>query len=196
MKPTIKTILSAILVGEQEFDYLMRKYRNPRTPVEMFNDSIMEHYRCKYDGTDFEKRYSAEEFRNMFYNAVLYGEDLPEYVQERVLAMSEGDLGKKVDTDFYNNAVSEIKAEITNFMLQENVKDFYRKKNEIETLSVRQLVFAHQHNFNAYSAVRPLITWAENNNRLNYDFIYRMFEYGYIMGKRAERAKKKKHGSF
>lgn len=55
MKSTIKTILSAILVGGQEFDYLMRKYRNPRTPVEMFNDSIMEYYRCTYDGTDFKK---------------------------------------------------------------------------------------------------------------------------------------------
>lgn len=190
MKTNLKKIFNAILAWGQESDRLFKEYHNPRTPVEMFKDFVADSYSCTYNGADFEKRYSENEFRDMFYTAILYDEELPEYVQERVLAMSKEFVDKKVDTDFYNTAVSEIKAEIKDFMLRETVKDFCRKKNDIETLAVRQLVFGHQHNFKASLYVHPLITWAENNNRLDYSFIYRMFEYGYIMGKRAERQKR------
>lgn len=190
MKNNLKKIFNAILATGQESNRIFAKYREASTPVEMFNDYISDCYTCTYGGADFEKRYSAKEFKEMFYVAFLYDEELPEYVQEKILAMSSEYVYKKVDKDFYNTAVSEIKEEIKNFMLQENVKDFYRKKNDIETLTVRQLVFGHQHNFKASTYVRPLITWAENNNRLDYGFIYRMFEYGYIMGKRAERQKR------
>lgn len=190
MKTNLNKIFNTILATGQERDLILAKYREARTPVEMFNDYISDCYTCKYGGADFERRYSAKEFRDMFYVAFLYDEELPEYVQEKILAMSGEHVYKKVDKDFYNTAVSEIKEEITHFMLEENLKNYHRKKNEIETAAVRALVFSHYHGCDTYSAVSPLITWAKNNDRLDCNFIYKMFEYGYIMGKRAERQKR------
>ena len=188
---TIKDVLNVFLVYGQKMDYIFRNYREPRTPFEIFDNEIVTCYHCTYDGTNFEKRYSFHDFKNMFYNAICYDEELPEYVQERISVLFGDLMNEKLDVDFYNTAVTEIKAAVTNVMLNETIQGFWRKKNEMETEKIRKLVFNNCHKCNSFALVQPLITWAENHNRLDCNFIFKMFEYGYITGKRDERAKRK-----
>lgn len=183
MKTNLKKIITIFIISQQQAVFLLTG-KTSYSPFKLFNRAIAN----LYDFGEFNEPF--EKFRDFFYNAVIFNEPLPEFVIEQIQAYYKGYTYKKLSAGSYKTAVSEIKEEITNFMLEENLKNYHIKKNEIETAAVRELVFSHYHDCNAYSAVRPLITWAENNDRLDYNFIYRMFEYGYIMGKRAERQKR------
>lgn len=186
MKTNLKKICTLLIASQRMLETYL-KGKATCSPFEAFNRSISK----LYDFGDFNKLFSFGEFRDLLYNTVILNAPLPDCVLETITNyLKHYTMDMETDTISYDSAISEIKEEIIHFMLEENLKNYHRTKNEIETASIRQLIFAHQHNFNAYSAVRPLITWAENHNRLNYDFIYKMFEYGYIMGKRAERQKR------
>ncbi len=157
----------------------------------MFNDNILGFYHYRGDNTDFKSRYSWSEFKNFFYDAVYYDEELPEYVQEKFMIYFKGRENVDVDKGLVHCTLNEIKACIMQEKLDRAAKGFWIKDNERKTKKIRELIFRPHPECNSVDLVHPLITWAENHNRLTYEFIYKIFEYGYITGKRAERARKK-----
>ena len=164
---------------------------SPYTLFKVFNKNIINLYNYTGNNTDFKSHYSFNDFTNLFYDVVRYDEELPEYVQEKFTIYFNRSHNVEIDKEYIYYALNEIRACIVQLKLDEAVKDFWIKDNERKTKKIRELVFNHSHCCKAVPAVCPLITWAENHNQLNHEFIYKIFEYGYIMGKRAERARKK-----
>lgn len=165
--------------------------RRHHTPFEIFKRSISDFYTYTGNDTNFKAQYSFSEFANLFYDAVCYDEKLPEDVQEKFISYIKSYINENVDKELIRSALNEIRACIMQERLDNAVKDFWVKDNERKTKKVRELLFNYSHCCKVVPAVRPLITWAENHNRMTYEFIYKIFEYGYITGKRDERAKKK-----
>jgi len=163
----------------------------PQTLFRAFNSSIIGLYNYTGNNTDFKLQYPFDKFANLFYDAVCYDEELPEYVQEKFIFYFKRPENVKIDKDYIYSTLYKIRTCIMQKKLDNAVKDFWIKENERRTKKIRDLVFNHHHECNSAVLVRPLITWAENHNQLNHQFIYKIFEYGYITGKRAERAKKK-----
>ncbi len=154
-----------------------------------FNDSIRSLYQYIDYNTNSEIPYSFDIFKNLFYDAVCYDEELPEDVQGKFIIYINRT--KEVEKNFVYSILDEIKTCIMKLKLDRAIEDFWIKDNDRKTKKVRELVFGYSHKCNSYALIRPLITWAKNHNRLNDEFIYKIFEYGYITGKRAERTKRK-----
>lgn len=164
---------------------------NNRPPLERLNDEILHFYNYTGNDTDFASCYSFEVFKNLFYDAVCYDEGLPEDVQKKILSYFDVLTKVKVDEQMVNSALVEIQNCILQKKLDNAIKEFWIEDNDRKTKKVRNIIFNHKHECNSIALIRPLITWAENHNALNIKFIYKMFEYGYIVGKREERAKRK-----
>lgn len=173
------------LYNKSEMDYAKRTY------FEMFKENIVGFYEYTGNNTDFKVLYSFNEFTNLFYDAVCYDEELPKYVQEKFMIYFKCSEKTEFDKEYINSVLYEIRACIVQSKLDEAVKDFWIKDNERKTKKIRELIFRPHFECNSVDLVRPLITWAENHNKMTYEFIYKIFEYGYITGKRAERARKK-----
>lgn len=163
---------------------------NSRTYFEAFNDNILRFYHYTGNNTNFQSHYSFEEFVNLFYDAVCYDEELPKYVQEKFIIYFNCRKNADVDNELVYSALNEIRDCIVQSKLDETVKDFWIKDNERKTKKIRELIFRPHLECNSVALVYPLIEWAENHNRITYEFIYKIFEYGYITGKRTERARK------
>lgn len=185
----LNIFISADKYWENLAQNLGMKYKK-RTYFQAFKEEIDHFYDYTGNHSDFKMFYSLREFENLFYDAVCYDEELPEEVQEKFLLYFEVATHETPD----NTTVLSAREEIINCILQEKldeaVNDFWIKHNDRKTEKVREMIFRPHPECNSDTVIQPLITWAENHNRLNYDFIYRMFEYGYIMGKRAERHKR------
>lgn len=191
---TAEIIISAFFTSVT-YEAVVRKNHgkpfNSRTYFKVFNENILGFYHYTGNNTNFQSCYSFDEFVSLFYDAVCYDEELPEYVQEKFIIYFNRRENADVDKELVYSALDEIRACIVQSKLDEAVKDFWIKDNERKTKKIRELLFCHRHECNSATLVRPLITWAENHNRMTYEFIYKIFEYGYITGKRAERARKK-----
>lgn len=170
-------------------------YNNNLSPLERFNNEIAHFYEYTGNSTDFKSRYSLNEFTNLFYDIVCYDEELPEYVQKRLSLYFDILTKVEVDEKTVNSALVKVQNGILQLKLDNAIKEFWIEDNDRKTKKVRNLVFNHKHECNSTALVRPLITWAENHNRLDYNFICKMFEYGYIVGKKEERVKRKERES-
>lgn len=117
MKTNLKKIITIFIISQQQAVFLLTG-KTSYSPFKLFNRAIANLY-------DFGE----------------FNEPLPEFVIEQIQAYYKGYTYKKLSAGSYKTAVSEIKEEITNFMLEENLKSYHRKKNGIETAAVRELVF-------------------------------------------------------
>lgn len=189
----VNTIIASIIYIENLYRKRGYNYNYKKTThFESLNDELIRFYEYTGNNVDFKSLYSFNEFTNLFYDAICYDEELPEYVQEKFIVYFKTPIKVTLDEEYANSVCNEIKACILQAKLDNVIKDFWIKDNDRKTKKVRELVFRNRHECNSAALVRPLITWAKNHNRLNYEFIYKMFEYGYIMGKRTERTRKKK----
>ncbi len=186
----LNAFFTSVIYEVAVFDNHCRNF-SPRELFRVFNENIASLYSYRGNNTDFKSLYSFNEFTNLFYDAVRYDEELPEYVQEKFTIYFNRPHNVEIDKEYIYYALNEIRACIVQLKLDEAVKDFWIKDNERKTKKVRELLLHDRHECNSALLVRPLITWAENHNWLNHKFIYKIFEYGYIMGKRTERARKK-----
>ncbi|MDE6671709.1 MAG: hypothetical protein K2K16_05880 [Ruminococcus sp.] len=191
---TVETIVNAFISTDNHISVLYKLYgenRKTYTPFEKFKNGISEFYRYTGNDTDFKSCYSFETFANFFYDAVCYDEELPEYIQEKFIIYFKRPEKTEIDKEYINSVLHEIRAYIVKSKLDEAVKDFWINDNDRKTKKVRELIFRPHPECNSATLVSPVITWAENHNRMTYEFIYKIFEYGYITGKRDERARKK-----
>lgn len=63
------------------------------------------------------------------------------------------------------------------------------RKNEKETEAIRKIL-GHQRN-RAFDTIEPLLIYGDNHGGIDKIMCMRLFNYGYILGKRAERARRK-----
>lgn len=135
---------------------------------------------CKYS-------YTFDTFKEIIFNAVADDEELPDDIRSQAEIYYKGRITEKIGI----NAFKVIKERILKLKADEQTFKLFLEQNDRETEETRNLLFNNRHCDKTYYYVRPLIQWATYHKKLDELFIFKMFEYGYITGKRDERAKKK-----
>lgn len=162
--------------------------------LELFNSGIHSFYKYiiawsnKYGNGD--SFYSREDFAEKFYSAVLDNEELPPDICAWAKRYYKNSTHKEVTAEFITALKSKIKSSKALREFQEKIKKMSVIRNEEETSEIRKIL-AHSCIPGVYDNVAPLIEYAKNNNHGLVWLSIDMFTYGYIMGKRAERAKRK-----
>lgn len=153
--------------------------------VEQFYWYIHSHTRGS--DKDISTFYTLDRFMELFYCSVTDGKELPANVLEWASSYLKG-LCCQTDNKEVLNVIADriVKLRIAN-AFRECVREGYRE----ETEEIRELLYNHVHCKGYMGILHPLIMWARSYNKLNIDFVYAVFQYGYIRGKRAERNRRR-----
>lgn len=139
--------------------------------------------------------YTWKQYTNIFYNMILGDiSRLPESViQELTNYYRDSDYDKNIDTMAFELLKDSIK-----ILLESKQKEMKEiDKLERETAEIRRIL-KHQDYLNAYKHIMPFLKLEEAGKPRNKEtrgkrmLLTEMFNYGFILGKRAERARKHK----
>lgn len=188
--PTSRAILTGLIISSKKLHELLESPTD--SELELLNGSI----NCLYDyiksknAVDF---YSKECFFKFFYNVATDDEELPsDLIEWAMKYLGSEEYWKETDSELLENLKVQIEE-----LRRKNAEDKMRRqlaviKNEEETAEIRGVIAYNAFNCCSYSDIAPLVTYA-----INHDYSLRMlciniFTYGYITGKRTERARRKK----
>ena len=105
---------------------------------------------------------------------------------------------EKYPTEPDSEFLSAVKAQINESRKAEQKIQLAIIKNEEKTAEMRRLIAYNTFNccsYSSYSDITSLITYTQNHGCSLLNFCIDIFTYGYITGKRAERARRKKNGN-
>lgn len=187
---TTSDILNALIGGTKMMLEIIGSQKS-RDDLDILNNGITGLYDYIVGNSQDASFYSRTDFAELFYSAIADGEDIPNDVCIRAERYFKN---FKCDAD-YSQSLNNIKDRIIKLRAAKAIHDMFVAQNEEETAEVHSLIFNFCHLPGSVGIVSPLYQWAVRNARLDCLFLSAIFEYGYIMGKRAERAKKKKHSN-
>lgn len=174
---TTKTVIASMINGGKLMSKILKyEYR----PFESFETEISSLYSYS------KLPHSFATFKEIFFNAVSDDKEIPNDI---ILSVEKYFKGISEEMDI--NAFMAIKARVIQLQGAKKIRDCFIALNEKETEEVRNLLFDNWHCPKTFYYVNPLIYWANRHHKIDRTFIYKMFEYGYIVGKREERAKRK-----
>ena len=129
-------------------------------------------------------------FRKAIYDYLAYGETiiLSEDIKKCIkMNFTKSSKPTAIDTSFINNVLeAERISRLIEKERQERITENDRETAEIRFILKKNLIIG------LYDTLMPLINWGLNHNQIDNSFMFDIFRYGYIEGKRAERLKRKR----
>lgn len=199
--PTSKAILTGLILSSKQ----MREWLEMPTvsELELFDSGI--NRLCNYiigniskseNAADF---YSKEQLFKFFCNVTTDDEELPPDVIEWTMKYLGGaEYWKESDEE----TIAVLKVQIEELRRKTTKEEQARQlaviKNEEKTAEMRRLIAYNAFNccsYSSYSDITSLITYAQKHGCSLLNFCIDIFTYGYITGKRAERARRKKNSN-
>lgn len=196
--PTSKAILTGLIFGIKKEHELLEM--PTVSELELFDSAINQ--LCNYiigniskseNAADF---YSKEQLFKFFCNVATDDEELPpDAIEWTMKYLGNAEYWKESDEEIITVLKVQIEELRRKTAKEEQIKQLAVIKNEEKTAEMRRLIAYNAFNCCSYSHIAPLVTYA-----LNHDYSLRMlciniFTHGYITGKRAERARRKKNSN-
>lgn len=196
--PTSKVILTGLIFSTKKERELLEM--PTVSELELLNNGINRlydyiiGYAKSENAADF---YSKEQFFKFFYNVATDDEELPPDVIEWAMKYLDGtEYTKESDEEILAVLKVQIEELRRKNAKEEQVRQLAVIKNEEKTAEMRRLIAYNAFNCcsdSSYSDIASLITYAQKHNYSLPNLCIDIFTYGYITGKRAERARRKKN---
>ncbi len=186
-------ILTTMIESEKRTEQLLYKGNCPYTALKSYQEavySVFYYSKARYEELmGVGSFYERNEYLHLFYDLALDLKGLPETVKKCASLYYHGTPhDTEIDAIFYARLCKEIKDEIERERAEQ--AEIERIKEETKEL---QRILGEQFPLQDLEKIKPLLKLAEHENRAgSYLFMAQLFNYGFIEGKRAERAKRKK----
>lgn len=188
---TTREVLASMIASEKALQAAFERVgvSSSKEPFDMFNSALDSFYGYIISHIKSSGRicnvYSKECFRDIFYCAVISDREIPQDICEWADGYYKGFKSAEIDLDF----LSELETSICKRCMAEAIRDHIVRGYDEETAEIRALL-DRACIPEAADYVSPLYNWARAHDSINYRFILNIFKYGYIQGKRTERARR------
>lgn len=193
--PTSKAILTSLIFSSKKMRELLEM--PTVSELELFDSGINQLYNYTIGYT--ANFYSKEHLFKLFCNVITDDEELPPNVIEWTMKyLGSVEYLKESDNELLENLKVQIEELRRKNTKEEQERQLAIIKNEEKTAEMRRSIAYNAFNccsYSSYSNITSLITYAQNHGRSLLNFYIDIFTYGYITGKRAERARRKKNSN-